>query len=154
MKFEFYFIGKTTESYLAQGIDGYCRKLEHYMNTLIKIVPVSANKNKVKAMQEEAEIMMKSISGNDFVIVLDEKGKQFSSIELSNEFQKIMNQSFSKIVFIVGNAYGIDAGLKKRANVVLSFSKLTFTHQMIRLLLVEQVYRAMTIWKGESYHHD
>ena len=76
-----------------------------------------------------------------------------SKIDLSKEIQRAMNQSDSKITFIVGSAYGIDDSLKKRANLMLSFSKFTFTHQMIRLMLVEQIYRSMTILKGESYHH-
>jgi len=154
MKFEFYFIGKTTESYLSLGIESYYRKLVYYMNTEIKTIPVSQDKNKLKALKEESVKILKTISAHDYVIVLDEKGKAFSSPELSGEIQRVMNQSFSKIIFIVGSAYGIDGDLKKRANLLLSFSKFTFTHQMIRLMLVEQVYRAMTILKGESYHHE
>ena len=154
MKFEFYFIGKTTDSYLREGIDVYSRKLGHYMNSEIKIVPVSSDKNKVKAMSEESAKILKSTSAQDFVIVLDETGKSFSSVELSKEIQKVLNRSYPKMVFIIGSAYGIGAELKERADLVLSFSRFTFTHQMIRLLLLEQVYRAMTILKGESYHHD
>jgi len=153
MKFEFYFIGKTTENYLSQGIENYCRKLEFYMNSSIKILPVSSDKNMIKALKEESAKILKTISAHDYVIVLDEKGKSFSSVELADEIQKVMNHSFSKIIFVVGSAYGVDGDLKKRANLVLSFSKFTLTHQMIRLLLLEQVYRAMTILKGESYHH-
>lgn len=154
MKFEFYFLGKTTDSYLAQGIENYSRKLEFYMNTSVKIVPVSSDKNVTKALKEESLKVLKTIAAHDYLIVLDEKGKSFSSVELAKEFQAIMNQSFSKIVFVIGSAYGIDNDIKKRANLILSFSKFTFTHQMIRLMLLEQVYRAMTILKGESYHHD
>jgi 23S rRNA (pseudouridine1915-N3)-methyltransferase len=154
MKFEFYFIGKTTEPHLSLGIENYSRKLVYYMNTEFKIIPVAAEKNKAKALREEADKILNKISSHDFVVALDEKGKQFSSVELSKEFQKVMNQSFSKIIFITGSAYGLDEAVKKRANMVLSFSKFTFTHQMIRLILVEQVYRAMTILKGESYHHE
>ena len=90
----------------------------------------------------------------DFVVVLDEKGKQFSSLEMSREIQKILNRSYSRMIFVIGSAYGIDDELKKRADIILSFSRFTFTHQMIRLMLVEQVYRAMTILKNESYHHE
>ncbi len=154
MKFEFCFIGKTSDDYLAEGIERYQRKLVFYMNTEIKIIPLSSEKNRAKALKEEAGKILKLLSVNDLVIVLDENGKQFSSVDLSKEFQKAMNQSYSKIVFIIGSAYGIDESLKKRANLILSFSKLTFTHQMIRLMLVEQIYRSMTILKGESYHHE
>ncbi|MCX6276235.1 MAG: 23S rRNA (pseudouridine(1915)-N(3))-methyltransferase RlmH [Bacteroidetes bacterium] len=154
MKFEFCFIGKTSESYLAEGIERYQKKLVYYMNTEIKIIPASTEKNKTKALKEEAVKILKIISANDLVIVLDENGRQFSSFDLSKEIQRAMNQSYSKIIFIVGSAYGIDDSLKKRAHLMLSFSKFTFTHQMIRLMLVEQIYRSMTILKGESYHHD
>ena len=154
MKFDFYFIGKTTEGYLREGIDVYCRKLGHYMNSEIKIIPVSSDKNQAKALGEESSKILKSVSAQDFIVVLDENGKQFSSVELSKEIQKVLNRSYPKMVFIVGSAYGIDPELKKRADMILSFSRFTFTHQMIRLLLIEQVYRAMTILKGESYHHE
>ena len=154
MKFEFLFIGKTSDSYMAEGIERYQRKLVFYMNTEIKIIPASTEKNKIKSLKEEAGKVLKLISPNDLVIVLDENGKQFSSVGLSKEIQRAMNQSYSKIVFIVGSAYGIDDSLKMRANLLLSFSKFTFTHQMIRLMLIEQIYRSMTILKGESYHHE
>ena len=154
MKFEFYFIGKTTEAYLNEGIENYSRKLGHYMNSGIKIFPSSTEKNTSKALREESSKILKSITALDFVVVLDEKGKQFSSIELSREIQKVMNRSYSRMVFIIGSAYGIDGELKERADMILSFSRFTFTHQMIRLILMEQVYRAMTILKNESYHHE
>jgi 23S rRNA (pseudouridine1915-N3)-methyltransferase len=154
VKFEFYFIGKTTDSYLRDGIEVYLRKLGHYMNSEIKIVPISSEKNKAKALGEESSKILKSISAQDFVVVLDENGKQFSSVELSKEIQKVLNRSYPKMVFVIGSAYGIDGKLKDRADLILSFSRFTFTHQMIRLLLVEQMYRAMTILKGESYHHE
>jgi len=154
VKFEFYFIGKTTEAYLNEGIENYSRKLGHYMNSGIKIFPSSTEKNTSKALREESSKILKSITALDFVVVLDEKGKQFSSIELSREIQKVMNRSYSRMVFIIGSAYGIDGELKERADMILSFSRFTFTHQMIRLILMEQVYRAMTILKNESYHHE
>jgi 23S rRNA (pseudouridine1915-N3)-methyltransferase len=154
MKFEFYFIGKTSDSYLREGIEVYSRKLGHYMNTEIKIIPVSSEKNKAKALADESSKILKTISAQDYVVVLDENGKHFSSVELSKEIQKVLNRSFPKMIFIIGSAYGIDRTLKERADLMLSFSRFTFTHQMIRLLLLEQVYRAMTILKSESYHHE
>ena len=154
MRFDFYFIGKTSESYLHEGIENYARKLGHYMNSGIKIFPVSSDKTKSKALQEESSKILKSITPLDFVVVLDERGKQLSSVELSKEIQKVLNRSCQRMVFIIGSAYGIGSDLSERADMILSFSKFTFTHQMIRLILMEQVYRAMTILKGESYHHD
>jgi 23S rRNA (pseudouridine1915-N3)-methyltransferase len=154
VKFEFYFIGKTTEKYLQDGIEQYARKLGFYVNTSIKFIPASTEKNMNRALQEERDKMLKTITPQDFVVVLDERGKQFSSMELATEIQRILNRSLSRVVFIIGSAYGIDEEIKKRANLILSFSKFTLTHQMIRLVLLEQVYRSMTILKGESYHHE
>ena len=154
MKFEFFFIGKTSDACLAEGIERYRKKLVFYMKTEIKIFPASSEKNKSKALKEEAASILRSLLPADLVVVLDENGKQHTSVELAGVLQKAMNQSFAKIVFVVGSAYGIDESLKKRANLLLSFSKFTFTHQMIRLLLAEQIYRSMTILKGESYHHE
>ena len=124
------------------------------MNSGIKIFPVSPEKNKSKALLEESSKILKSITAHDYVVVLDEKGKQFTSVEFSKEIQKVLNRSYQRMVFIIGSAYGIDKELIQRADLILSFSKFTFTHQMIRPMLIEQVYRAMTILKGESYHHD
>jgi len=154
VRFEFYFIGKTSEPYLIEGIESYHRKLGYYMNSGIKIIPVSSEKNKSKALKEECSKILKSITAQDFVVVLDEKGKQYSSVEFSKEIQKVLNRSYQRMVFIIGSAYGIDIELSARADTIHSFSRFTFTHQMIRLMLMEQVYRAMTILKGESYHHD
>jgi len=153
MLFEFIFIGKTTEQYLVEGIDYYKKKLNFYVPSVVSVIRSSNEKTVERILTDESERILKNISPKDYLILLDEKGKQFSSVEFAAEIQKIMNKSVSKIIFVVGSAYGIHDTLKKRANLVLSFSKFTFTHQMIRLMLVEQTYRAMTILKGEKYHH-
>jgi 23S rRNA (pseudouridine1915-N3)-methyltransferase len=148
MRFELVFVGKTTEKYLAEGLDIYIKKLKYYMPSDIIIVH-----SKTSSVDNEAEIILKGITSKDFVILLDEKGKKLDSVMLSKEIQKWMNQSYKKIVFITGGAYGVNMHVRKRADFIWSLSDLTFTHQMIRLLLSEQLYRAMTILKGESYHH-
>ncbi len=154
MKFELFFIGKTNEKYLATGIESYLGRLNHYCKTEIKIIPLSIEKDRAKVLIEESGRILKLVSSKDFLVILDEQGKQFSSVDFSKKLQLAMNQSYSKIIFVIGSAYGIDAALKERAKLILAFSKFTFTHQMIRLILIEQVYRSMTILKGESYHHD
>ena len=153
MKFEFFFIGKTTEKYLNAGIENYLNKLGHYVKSDILVVPVSDEKRPEDALNEEAEKILRLLGPKDDLVVLDETGKSFSSIEFSAELQSRMNRSIHRIVFVVGSAYGTAPSLRQRAGLVLSFSRFTFTHQMVRLLLLEQVYRAMTIRKGESYHH-
>jgi 23S rRNA (pseudouridine1915-N3)-methyltransferase len=152
MKFELIFIGKTQEKYLEQGIVFYLDKLNHYIGTEVKITAPAKTKN--QATISESDSILKNISPKDFIVLLDEKGSQLSSEALSMQIQKWMNFSYKKVVFIVGGAFGVDERIKTRANFTWSISKLTFTHQMVRLILLEQLYRAMTILNGESYHHD
>ena len=148
MRFELVFVGKTTEKYLAEGIEIYMKKLKHYIPSDIVTI-----QTKTSSAVEEADAILKVLGAKDFIILLDEKGKKLESVMLSKQIQKWMNQSTKKIVFVIGGAYGVNEAIRKRADFVLSLSDLTFTHQMVRLLLVEQLYRAMTILKGESYHH-
>jgi 23S rRNA (pseudouridine1915-N3)-methyltransferase len=152
MKIELLFVGKTSERFLTEGIEIYSEKLKHYLQVEIIIIPSSKAKARTKG--EESEVILRRINPRDYVVLLDESGNQLSSVDLSKQIQKWMNQSFKKIVIITGGAYGVDQSLMKRADFLWSFSQLTFTHQMIRLILLEQLYRAMTIIKGESYHHD
>ena len=153
MQFEFLFIGKTTDSYLVEGVEIYRKKLSHYMDVKITTITASTGLEK-QVLKDEALKILKHVSDSDFVIVLDELGKNLSSIKFADALQQAMNRSVKKIVFVIGSAYGLDDSIKKRANLQLSFSGFTFTHQMIRLMLMEQVYRAMTILKGEKYHHE
>jgi 23S rRNA (pseudouridine1915-N3)-methyltransferase len=153
MLFEFVFTGKTADRFLAEGIGYYKKKLDYYTASGIKIISCSKEKTMERILRDESQRILKSVSNKDYLILLDEKGKQFSSIEFANEIQKIQNKSVSKIMFVTGSAYGVDSSLRERANLIISFSKFTFTHQMIRMLLLEQAYRAMTILKREKYHH-
>src|SRR5690242_19166536 len=123
MLFEFLFIGKTTEEYLAEGIDYYKMKLNFYVSSEVLIIRPSNEKTVERILADESQRIMKNISSRDYVILLDEKGKQLSSVEFAGELQRIMNKSVSKMIFVTGSAYGIHNTLKKRANLVLSFSK-------------------------------
>jgi 23S rRNA (pseudouridine1915-N3)-methyltransferase len=154
MKFEFIFIGKTSDNNLEAGIENYLGKLQHYISSKVIVINSSREKDVRKMKTQEGKEILKLISPRDFVILLDEKGTQFSSTGLAEKIQKEMNRSVPKIIFVIGGAFGVDAVVKERSDLILSFSKLTFTHRMIRLLLAEQVYRAMTILRGESYHHE
>jgi 23S rRNA (pseudouridine1915-N3)-methyltransferase len=153
MKFEIIFVGKTSDKNLESGIEIYLKKIGHYVSAKAIVVNALRETNPVKLKMQEGKEILKHISSGDFVVLLDEGGEQLSSIGLAKFIQKQMNRSVSKIFFVTGGAFGVDETVKERANFVWSFSKLTFTHQMIRLLLTEQLYRAMTILRGESYHH-
>lgn len=156
MSIDFYFIGKTNEEYLKTGISEYIKRLGKYAN--VKIIELQLPK-KYKNMptenlkKAEAEKVLSKLSSKDYVIVLDEIGKSLSSKELAVFISKKMTESVSSICFVVGGAFGIDSQLKKRADLILSFSKMTFSHQMIRLFLVEQTYRAFSIINNSAYHH-
>jgi len=154
MKVEFLFVGKTSEKYLQSGIDLYIKRINHYLPAaVIEIPSIIKSGSRERALDKESEMIGKKISAKDFVVVLDENGKEFSSVQLSAFMNKSMVNSTSKIIFIVGGAYGIPESISRRANLVLSFSKFTMTHQMIRIFLLEQIYRAMTILNNEPYHH-
>ena len=153
MKSELYFVGKTTDKYLIEGIELYLKRLKHYLPVEVTIIPPSPQNEAIKGVLEEGAQMLARIKLRDFVVLMDENGSMLSSIELSSKMQKWMLEGYNKLIFITGGAYGLSEPLRKRANYTLSASKFTFTHQMIRLILVEQLYRAMTIIKNESYHH-
>ncbi len=140
-------VGKTKDSYISQGVSEYLKILSPYAQ--VEIVDVKAE----KTVELEAEKILKQIKEDNFVVALDENGKQFSSIEFADEMKKFKDSGQS-IVFVIGGAFGLGDAVKKRANLVLSFSKMTFTHQMIRLILLEQIYRAVCIILGKEYHHN
>ena len=153
MKCELFFIGKTTEKYLQEGIEQYLQRLKHYLPVSITIIQSGAGTDPLKVIQAECEDVLSRIKPRDLVVLLDERGVSLSSIEFSSKIQQWMVQGHQRLIFIIGGAYGVNEELKKKANIVLSLSSFTLTHQMIRLFLVEQIYRAMTIIKNESYHH-
>lgn len=149
-------ISKTTEKYLQEGIAIYENRLQHYCKfQRIEIPDLKNSKNLSfdQQKQKEADLILSKITNTDFVVILDENGKEFSSVQLSNEMNKWMNQSISNVVFVIGGPYGFDQSIYNRANLKVSLSKLTFSHQMVRLFFLEQLYRAFSIQKGEPYHH-
>ena len=157
MKITFLVVGKTKEEYLEDGISIYSNRLKHYADFQLKILPDLKNIQSMpipQQKQKEAELILKNISNSQFVVLLDEKGKQFSSVQLSDFIEKSALKGISDLVFIVAGAFGADETLKKRADMMLSLSAMTFSHQMIRLFFVEQLYRAFTIIKGEKYHNN
>lgn len=150
-------IGKTDEKPLEELISKYEKRLPSHWNYQRTEIPDLKNRKNLSESQQkekEAELFFSKISGSDFVILLDEKGKQQSSTEFSQSIQEFMNQSVKQIVFLIGGPYGFSDEIYSRANRKLSLSEMTFTHQMVRLFLVEQLYRAFTILQGKPYHHE
>ena len=156
MKLTFLWMGKTGERWLQEGIDIYVERLKHYVSLSVEIISTPKNlpKNDVAKQKEmEGDAMLNRIAPTDEVYLLDERGLAYSSEGLAEFLQKRMSANAKNIVLVVGGPFGFSEKIYRRANGQISFSQLTFSHQMIRLLLCEQVYRAFTIIKGESYHH-
>jgi 23S rRNA (pseudouridine1915-N3)-methyltransferase len=157
MKITFITVGKTVDSYLKTGIDIYVNRLKHY--TKLQIIEIDELKNtktltRDQQKTKEAELILKKISPLDHVILLDENGTELTSTQFAAYINKKAIGSTSNLVFIVGGPYGFDTTVYQRANDKISLSAMTFSHQMVRLFFVEQLYRAFTIIKGEPYHHE
>lgn len=156
MKITLIAVGKTEDKYLIEGIEKYLNRLKHYINFSIVIIPdIKNTKSLTEAQQKtkEAEFISKQINNTDVVVLLDEKGKKHSSVSFSDYLNKQMVGSVQNLVFVIGGPYGFNESIYKRSNSSLSLSDMTFSHQMVRLFFVEQLYRAFTILKNEPYHH-
>lgn len=148
-------VGKTDAAYLQEGIKEYEKRLPHYSPfELVTIPDVKKVKDEADQKKKEGEAILLKLQGGDFIVLLDEGGKQFTSRKLSEFLQKKMNESLKRLVFIIGGPYGFSSELYQAANLKLSLSSLTFSHQMVRLFFLEQLYRAQTILRNEPYHHD
>ncbi len=157
MKIKLLAIGKTDDKNLQILISTYEKRLKHYIKFESEFIPDIKNvKNLSQKEQKEKEgdLILKKISPTDQIILLDEKGKDFSSMEFSKFLQKKMNSGVKQIVLVIGGPYGFSEKVYQKAIGKISLSKMTFSHQMIRLLVVEQIYRAFTILKNEPYHHE
>lgn len=157
MKISLVCIGKTDEKFIQEGIDKYLKRLKHYINFQLLVMPDVKNvKNLSESQQKEkeGELLLKQIGNSDFVILLDEKGKEFRSVEFAGFLEQKALASVQHLVFLIGGPYGFSDTVISRANDKISLSKLTFSHQMVRLFFVEQVYRGFSILKGEPYHHE
>lgn len=157
MKIKLLVVGKTTDTELIKLIENYRKRLTHYVNFEIKVIPEIKNAKSLTVEQQkekEAELLLDKFEINDEIILLDEKGKQLSSVQFANLLSDKMLYSAKNVTFVIGGAYGFSEKVYIRAKGLLSLSAMTFSHQMIRLLFTEQLYRAMTIIKGEPYHHE
>ncbi|HWW40583.1 23S rRNA (pseudouridine(1915)-N(3))-methyltransferase RlmH [Pedobacter sp.] len=157
MKITLLVVGKTEDKYLIEGIDKYLNRLKHYIGFNLTVIPdIKNTKNLTEAQQKskEAELILKQIANSDLVVLLDEKGKKHSSVSFANYLNKQMIGSVQHLIFVIGGPYGFDESIYKRAASSISLSDMTFSHQMVRLFFVEQLYRAFSILKGEPYHHE
>ncbi len=155
MKIEIWSIGKTKEGYLQSGETLYLKRIKNYHTAELVLFkePKTGKSNASQVKKLESEVFLKSLQPDDYVILLDEHGKQFDSVGFARQIQKWFNQSPRRLIFIIGGAWGFDSSLKMRSNFEMSLSKMTFTHQMVRLIFLEQLYRAFTILNNEPYHN-
>jgi len=156
MKIHFWSIGKAHEAHVKDGIDMFTKRISHYYPVEWNIIPVPKNAGMLSEMdlkKREGEMIIGFLQKEDHLVLLDERGKQFSSEALAAFIQSRANESTQRLIFLIGGAYGVSDAVKKRANHTWSLSQLVFPHQLVRLILAEQVYRACTILRNEKYHH-
>ena len=156
MKVTLILTGKTEDDYIQKGLAIFEQRLKHYVPFETIILPALKNTKSLSTdqqKQKEGELVFKQLSPSDRLILLDENGKEFTSVNFAAYVQQQMNSGIKNIVFLVGGPYGFSEEIYKRANAKIALSKMTFSHQMVRLFFIEQLYRAMTILKNEPYHH-
>jgi 23S rRNA (pseudouridine1915-N3)-methyltransferase len=156
MKIQCWSIGKNHESYVKEGVEDFTRRISKYFPVEWNLIPTPKNAGMLSEMdlkKKEGETILEWLKKEDYLVLLDERGKTFSSPELAEFIQTRANESTKTIIFLIGGAYGVDEGVVKRANAKWSLSKLVFPHQLVRLILAEQLYRACTILRNEKYHH-
>lgn len=156
MKVELILVGKTTSKHIGACFEDYKERIGHYLPFSVMIIPELKNTNSLSEEQQkerEGENILKQIQAQDTVVLLDEHGQEFRSIEFASWVEK-KQQTSRRLIFIIGGPYGFSSSIYKRANEKISLSKMTFSHQMVRLIFTEQLYRACTIIKGEPYHHE
>jgi len=146
MKFIFISVGKKNDSDIEVAVVDYTKRIKRYFPVEWKLIQNSG-------VEKEGELILKTLNDGDFVVILDDKGKELNTIELSEFIEKRMSASDKRIVFVIGGAYGFSENVYERANFKWSLSKLTFPHQLVRLILTEALYRAISVIKKEPYHH-
>ncbi len=155
MKVELWAIGKTNEKYLEAGINIFEKRLRNYLPFAFHILPDVKIKTTDGTLlkKKEGEMVLSKLGPEDYLVLLDEQGREYTSAELSNWLEKRLSASHRRMVFLIGGAFGFSPALYERAQEKIALSKLTFSHQMVRLFFLEQLYRAMTILKNEPYHN-
>ena len=157
MKISLLTVGKTDIKWVSEGLGVYTSRLRHYLPFEVKEIPELKNVSALTKEQikiQEGKLILKNLKDSDELILLDEKGKEFRSIEFASFLERKFQSSSRDIVFVIGGAYGFSQEVYDRSSSKIALSKMTFSHQMVRTIFVEQLYRACTIMKGESYHHE
>ena len=150
-------VGKTDIKWVSEGLEVYSSRLRHYIPFEIKEIPELKNASSLSRDQirtAEGKLILKNLRDSDEVVLLDEHGREFRSVEFASMLEKRLSASTRDLVFVIGGAYGFSTEVYERASSKISLSKMTFSHQMVRTIFVEQLYRAFTIIRGESYHHE
>lgn len=156
MKTELILVGKTINKHFVAGIKDYCERIGHYMPFSINVIPELKNTKSLTEEQQkerEGELILKLLQPSDTVVLLDEHGEEYRSLEFAKWLQK-KQATARRLVFIIGGPYGFSETVYQRCNEKISLSRMTFSHQMVRLIFTEQIYRACTIIKGDPYHHE
>ena|SRR5437763_1068493 len=157
MKIECWAIGKPHESYVEKGVEDFTRRIENYYPVTWRLFNLKKNSGTFlpdRLKHEESELIRNSLKPEDWLVSLDEKGRQLSSRKLATFIQERGNESVKKLIFLIGGAYGLDDMVLKKSKFIWSLSELTFPHQLVRLILTEQIYRACSIGRNEKYHHE
>ena len=157
MKITLMVVGKTTTGYLKPGIDDYTSRLKHYVPFDIEYVQDAKNTRNLSELQQkqnEGRSILASVDKSDYVVLLDEHGREMTSVQFSEYIQKRMSSGARRVVFVIGGPYGFSQEVYDRANEKISLSKMTFSHEMVRVIFAEQIYRAFTILNHEPYHHE
>lgn len=157
MKIMLMVVGKTTTGYLKPGIDDYTSRLKHYVPFDIQYVQDAKNTRNLSELQQkqnEGRSILASVDKSDYVVLLDEHGRELTSVQFSEYIQKRMSSGARRVVFVIGGPYGFSQEVYDRANEKISLSKMTFSHEMVRVIFAEQIYRAFTILNHEPYHHE
>tara|TARA_B110000444_G_scaffold261337_1_gene312730 strand:+ start:1621 stop:2094 length:474 start_codon:yes stop_codon:yes gene_type:complete len=157
MKILLLVVGKTSDRYLLEGITSFVKRLKYYVGFEIDEIPDIKNRKSLSRLEQkkyESKLILAKLKVGDRMILFDENGNQFDSVNFSKHLQKHMNSGLKRLVFVVGGPFGFDDSLASECHGKISLSKMTFSHQMIRLFVVEQIYRSMTIMKNEPYHHE
>lgn len=149
-------IGPTDKSYIKAGIEEYLKRIGFYIPFELKILPDLKNRSKLSfdvQKEKEGEAILSSVQISDYLVLLDENGKEFSSVDFAQWIQKRMLSGVKQVIFVIGGPYGFSNAVYERSDSKISLSRMTFSHQMVRMIFVEQLYRAMTILNNEPYHH-
>jgi 23S rRNA (pseudouridine1915-N3)-methyltransferase len=156
MKIQLWSIGKNNESYVKEGVEDFTRRISKYFPVEWNLMPTPKNAGMLSEMdlkKKEGETILEWLKKDDYLVVLDERGQSLTSPQLADFLQARANDSVKTLIFLIGGVYGVDEAVLKRANMTWSLSKLVFPHQLVRLILAEQLYRACTILRNEKYHH-